>query len=123
MLAGIDCVGEKFPRVVAALSRIRERDVWIDSQREPLFLAAEAVLESPELRTTGGNFQIQPAAIEQTHGFIGWLCLADGRIGEWHFGGILLWKRPDAPYYAPKCPRITVGKPERFWTRKRPIYL
>src|SRR5471032_2834379 len=45
----IDTVGEQLANLVAACPRFFSTDLWIDAQRQPLFLASKSVFEPPVL--------------------------------------------------------------------------
>lgn len=60
VLAGVDVLRQEFSRKVALFPCFGKRNVWIDAEAEPLFLAAELELEPPLFSATGGISSCSP---------------------------------------------------------------
>lgn len=58
LLAGIDTCCQQLACIVTSFACIGEANIRVRTQRETLVLAAEPVLEPPQLATSRGDFQI-----------------------------------------------------------------
>jgi hypothetical protein len=68
--AGIDAIGDQLAHRVAPVARLLQSDVRVYAERNPLFFAGEAILETPPTAAGRRDLQIQAAAVEQADGFL-----------------------------------------------------
>src|ERR1035437_951850 len=68
VFARIDSVGQELTRFVPSVTGVLEAHIGINTQRQPLFLAVEAVFQTPPFAACRRDFQIQPTLIEELFG-------------------------------------------------------
>src|SRR5208337_2611081 len=67
-LSGVDPVVQKSARLQSVFTRPGQSDDRIDAQRQALFLAVEAILQTPIARAVRGDFDIKPVAVREAIG-------------------------------------------------------
>src|SRR3546814_10614203 len=65
------------PCIVPVRARFGQRDLRIHAKRQPLFLVGIAIFQAPVTAPRWRDFQVQAAPVEQPHGLVGRLCVAD----------------------------------------------
>src|SRR6202041_902062 len=65
--ARIDAICDQLAHLVAPVARLLQSHVRIYTERNPLLLAREAILETPPATPGRRDLQIQTAAVEQAH--------------------------------------------------------
>ena len=100
VLAGIDRVGDQPARFVAPFAGRLQRDIGIDTERNPLLLALKAVFEAPPPPALWRNLQVEPSSVIAPLGLPGRFGTANRGIGERH-GGNSFARTAHAPKVAP----------------------
>jgi len=86
VLAGVHTLAQQLPRLVPALPRLLQPHVGIDTQRETLLLAVEAVFQAPPPAPAWGDLQVEAALIVEPNWLHTCLDFSQCSIGQGHGG-------------------------------------
>jgi hypothetical protein len=103
VFARVDAVGELLPGSFAALAGVLEGDFGERAQRQELFLAEVAVLESPPTRAGWLDQKEQTTPVEQLYRFVDGSYVLDFKCGYCHLG-VTLWPLGNL---VPVTPKVT----------------